>query len=479
MRLLLLFVFSGFAWITGFSQKDTVKVPRKNFVYTGGLVSYYFWEEDSSGNILPETYKRPYLQNYYIVRNPRMEPPKKAVTQDELTKMVSKFADDLDPHYHSVYSLEDAQRQKKSFPLTRYSANHAGSVIFFKTGNDWISMNRGSVHYFNFRPDGTFSYSHSSDSVILSKPQLRVPSNGQYTVYTYWNTDGSLSYQRVVSYTGEDVSEQFKNPATTQAMRLLIFANGYRGPSKEKDESDNLVWMKDRYNYWFKLDNRFAERLRPNGVFYIDGSLSMATSNHHNKLCFGWSFLRSRLTPLKRKSARVYNRLNTDPNPEGFAIRKEKGRIAGLAFLYAKCNAPECAGVKDTVDIVCHSMGYAYTLGFLASVQDKVILGKIYIIAPENAAMEGYDWSQFQEVWQYGSNLDQKNPDPLRYQDGVAPQCAVKDLDAVPATRGGRVFIPEDWPNKHFIHSHMVYSYDWIFDRIGAGMPGYIDRTFK
>jgi hypothetical protein len=56
----------------------------------------------------------------------------------------------------------------------------------------------------------------------------------------------------------------------------------------------------------------------------------------------------------------------------------------------------------------------------------------------------------------------------------VAPQATVWGIDKQQSSRIGRVCSPSNWPNKHFVHSHMVYSYDWIFDRIQKGQPGYI-----
>lgn len=40
----------------------------------------------------------------------------------------------------------------------------------------------------------------------------------------------------------------------------------------------------------------------------------------------------------------------------------------------------------------------------IEELQGKVLWGRIYIIAPENACSGGANWAQFEEVWQYGSN---------------------------------------------------------------------------
>ena len=81
----------------------------------------------------------------------------------------------------------------------------------------------------------------------------------------------------------------------------------------------------------------------------------------------------------KNDSLKRNNRLNFDPNPDGFNYRKEKGRI-GCKALLMKLHPQE----KDTVDIVCHSMGYAYSLGMIDVLKEKVVFGNIYILSPEN-----------------------------------------------------------------------------------------------
>ena len=251
--------------------------------------------------------------------------------------------------------------------------------------------------------------------------------------------------------------------------RVLLFINGYRGYEREENESDNLVTSKDRYHYWYKLDDRFIDTLKPTESYYLDGSLSVKTSNHRNTIRFVKSYYLSNHFVSKNDSLKRYNRLNVDPNPAGFNYRKEKGRIGGKALLL-KLHQQE----KDTVDIVCHSMGYAYALGIIEVLKDKVVFGSIYILSPENGCQDGVDWTQFKQVWQYGSNLDQPNPDPVWEQDGIAPQCQVKGL-YFDATHG-RAFIPKSWPNKNFVDSHMPINYDWIFDRIQKGEAGYIRR---
>jgi hypothetical protein len=251
--------------------------------------------------------------------------------------------------------------------------------------------------------------------------------------------------------------------------RVLIFVNGYRGYEREQNETDNLVTSKDRYHYWFKLDDRFIDTLKPTEFYYLDGSMSVKTSNHRNVIRFARSLYLSNHLLNRKKGGQHFNRLNQKSNPEGFNYRRDKGRVGGKTLDLVLHHQ-----VKDTLDIVCHSMGYAYALGIIDVLSDKVVFGNIYILSAENAGQDGVDWTKFSQVWQYGSNLDQPNPDPLWEQDGIAPQCQVKGLFF--DENHGRAFLPKDWPKKNFIDSHMPYNYDWIFDRIKKGEAGYIRK---
>lgn len=183
--------------------------------------------------------------------------------------------------------------------------------------------------------------------------------------------------------------------------------------------------------------------------------------------------------------------LNTTPNLNGFNYRKNLGKLAGKAFLSKIKADPRSSGVKDTVDIVAHSMGYAYAVGFIEEIKNEVYFGRFYILAPENGCSGGNDWSLFEEVWQYGANnnLQDENSsgaltvdgtrDPYWWQDGVAPQCAVKNIDLLPTaeTNGGRVYIPkESGTPKGFVDSHSIGSYLWIFTKIEQGQNGYVKK---
>jgi hypothetical protein len=171
-------------------------------------------------------------------------------------------------------------------------------------------------------------------------------------------------------------------------------------------------------------------------------------------------------------------KLNTDPNSVGFLKRVGKGNLAGQNLLKAMNNNKTIfknkdGNIVDTLDIVCHSMGYAYALGMIDALKGKVPFGRFYIIAPENASSGGSDnWSQFTEVWQYGSNENDTSGTPPDKQDGVAPQAKAQNLP-----EGYRVYIPTDGSvPRGFISSHSIGNYMWIFNgKLKKGDNGYVN----
>jgi len=119
-------------------------------------------------------------------------------------------------------------------------------------------------------------------------------------------------------------------------------------------------------------------------------------------------------------------------------------------------------------------MGFAYAQGMIQILKIAGIkLGRYYIIAPENACSGSVTLSDFDEVWQYGSNLGMPGQDDMWEQDGVAPQCAAGNLD------NNRVEIPKN-PGfvKSFDESHYIKNYGWIFKSIQNGDKGYVKKRY-
>lgn len=257
---------------------------------------------------------------------------------------------------------------------------------------------------------------------------------------------------------------------TDTTYRFLVFINGNRGPKANHETTDNRLHEKDPSGYWYAIDDTIAKRFPGVKPLYFDGHHPASTSQHRTEFNFATSYFLSRFCWISKRSRWV---LNKKPNPEGFQLRVDHGHIAGenLLAYFSKNNIP-LDRVK--IDIVCHSMGYAYALGMFDALKSSVSFGKLLILSPENASAQGRDWSYFEEVWQYGARADDRASDAICYQDGIAPQVAVPGIESLAPQKGGRIYIPSNWPKskKGFIKSHHLLYYQW-FHEIKPGDRGY------
>lgn len=164
-------------------------------------------------------------------------------------------------------------------------------------------------------------------------------------------------------------------------------------------------------------------------------------------------------------------KLNTESNSSGFEVRYKNGKVAGQNLLDDIKNGKLPVNIKngrvtDSLDIVAHSMGFAYAQGMIEVLKGKIPLAGYYIIAPENACsgIANVNESDFKVIWQYGADetID------ISKQDGVAPQCKVGGLDDAK-----RVYIPRDWRPQGFVSSHAIGNYWWIFNK-SQGDQGYV-----
>lgn len=279
-------------------------------------------------------------------------------------------------------------------------------------------------------------------------------------------------------------SNTFKN--------LILFVNGYRPVlnrngdpiltcTPEYDDSDNQIQAGDSRGYWKGIDAKFMNRIGTRQAVYVDGHHSVKTSNHGGVGNFAAAMgiaTHAQFTCPSTHGA-CFNKfyLHTTPNVGGFLIRQNNGDKAALDLI-SKINQGIYVFNKltDTLDIVAHSMGYAYAVGMIKRLKSEGIkFGRFYAIAPENPISGGDDWNKFTEVWQYGSNLgiNDITEDPTWEQDGIAPQCPVKGIEQVPNDHGGRVFIPKSVTTKSFLGSHSIANYGWIFNK-QLGDAGYV-----
>ncbi len=464
-----IFMFFSLSILSVLGQNEFTRRPQ--FQTKTSLVYYYFWEELEDGSIAPSTMYTPFSLNRVVLIDTVKSSKRCTLKDTTFMQQVLEIGRNYKLKDHFTKKL-----QGNKFVFNCVYPSDPQTVIYIKRKGSWRSYNAKLVlNFFSFQDKISFA---SSGNNLLLTHQDNIPvRNNTYRVFSYFYPDNAggprqfPAFQHVFAFTGDEISKQIIQKQQPKAKRYLIFVNGYRGPKYDKHESRNEVYLNDRTNYWFKIDDRFIKRLNPDTSFYLDGSFPVSTSNHQSKLGFGLSYL---FSVNARSSSKKYKRLNQISNPEGFDYRYSRGVLVGKAFLNEIHNTPNSYLTKDTIDIVCHSMGYAYTLGLIETIKDHVVLGKFYMLAPENAGYKGLDWNTFEEVWQFGSNLGQKDADALCYQDGVAPQATVWGIDAQQSNHVGRICSPYNWPNKHFVHSHMVYSYDWIFDRIQKGQPGYI-----
>jgi len=448
---------------------------------SSGLVAYYFWEEQQGGTffstpgkaihteIINNKITNAYKKNKVALLKENTYHLVKYISLDDMRKAVDKKVE-------TNFLINDLLN------FSEYQAQKLQSVIYYSSHSGrWESVARPPVIYFYFTKTGTGeyvrTYSHCSDSIILPKHGIKMLANIHVIVRVYKKQDNTTDYYKLYDFSGNDITDQIINEQKRKGERYLIFSNGYRDQFQNWDITDGLVTDKDRYNYWpDKMEENFKTRLKPVNTFFIDGSDRITTSNHVYMPSFALSMTNVK-TSLPFESHR-YDFLNATPNVSGFSERKDKGALAAKAFLSARNSIPLLPDQKDTIDIVCHSMGYAYAVGFIDELKEKCIFGRIYIIAPENACSGSADWTQFEEVWQYGSNNNPGDPDrdSLREQDGVAPQCAVKDIENIPEnTPHGRVYIPKTVTTKSFLGSHSIANYMWIFD-IKSGNNGYIEQ---
>jgi hypothetical protein len=254
--------------------------------------------------------------------------------------------------------------------------------------------------------------------------------------------------------------------------RYLVFSNGYRGLHLDSVTTSNEIYTvspaggMSPAGYWYDMDDTLISRFQPTIPLFIDGHHPVSTSTHRSKGRSFWSWFVTRFGWIGRSNWGF----NDEPNEVGFDTRFENGQRCGEKFTrqYLK------TGLHDTLDMVCHSMGYAYALGFVNAVEPYMVLGKILIMAPESPGTRGMDWNRFEEVWQYGSNRFEPGADITCRQDGVAPQCAVAGFQDLKPDKGGRLFIP-DYAKKGFVRSHHLSYWNWFYD-IKKGDRGWFGR---
>lgn len=389
----------------------------------------------------------------------------------------------------------------------RLAEKEPGSEVVIHRGENWFLEKHRKVLYFEITGKGeewtTCRFKGSSDTLSLVTKEFRDVAASHYYVFSYRGKDGRYVMQKVFNHTGSEISDKLN--IQDPARRILLFVNGYRPTSLGKTfeenfkdiqkhgleypNSANLLYRDDRFQYWSQwnqMDTRFKKRINPSEVYYADGHFSVATSNHGSLINFttlstsyphrcreghhvcqttevkDWYFFSSE---GEQPTASL---LDMPSNKKGFEERRTNGRIAGRNLEMMLNELPNLSE-NDTLYIVAHSMGYAYSLGIVDQLRGKINFGGLYIIAPENAGAGNIDVGEWQEVWQFGSNTALHAKGEPCLLDGIAPQVKVGGL---PGER--RIFIPEKYYRRMgFFDSHFIGYYTWIFD-IPEGQKGYI-----
>jgi len=388
-------------------------------------------------------------------------------------------------------------------------ANLCSEILVRKKGT-WEMKKRGQVLYFELqeKPNGEEPSLHlvaTNDSLILENENFQGFARTHYLVYTRKSVDGETIGQEVFTYNREKI-ESLKNQVNPPR-RILVFANGYRPTSTgqnfgesfkgiqskglEYPNSSNYIYKFDRYDYWQpwnEINLQFQNRINPSFTFYADGHHSVSTSDYKSLINFTrisqayplrcknpkkhtcWRVKNDEFTRFILPTTQTEKLLKMSANHAGFAYRKKKGRIAGMNLLQELNPFPN-QSENDTLFIVAHSMGYAYSLGMIEVLRGKINFGGFYILAPENAKSGYVNPDEWQQVWQYGSRFNLTNSDAPCLQDGIAPQTGAKGLSFE-----NRVFIPENlYLRKGFFDSHFVGYYDWIL-KIPATEKGYMKQ---
>jgi hypothetical protein len=223
---------------------------------------------------------------------------------------------------------------------------------------------------------------------------------------------------------------------------IMVFSNGYRGPQNEGEESNDLIQNYDHNSYWEGQDVAFKARRKSDITFYVDGHCSIVTSDHNLDSNADHSFS-TKASSIKNfanslassidatveflyvtngqqiKNPCYHNpscvHLNDKPNPIGFNYRYQKGKIAGKNLatkLFLEGLSSPHTKITYHIDIVAHSMGFAYAQGMIeylkneSDIKNNLKWGGYYIIAPENGCGSVVVKSQCEtnSIYQYGSD---------------------------------------------------------------------------
>ncbi len=372
------------------------------------------------------------------------------------------------------------------------------SQIYIKTQKHYLVQKGEKVLYFNQISPTKMKFYRSSNTLRLKGKKIKLNASTHYIVIRNKNKQGEIVSERIFNHLGIEITHHLlqKDPIK----RILVFVNGYRPVSISNDfeknmddikqkgleypNSENHLFNFDRYSYWrpwSEIDLLFQARLNADNIWYADGHHSVATSNHRSILNFSTNSV-IYPKPCKnlnkhhckfsenatKQKVNSYELLATKSNVDGFALRKKNGEIAGKNLKQILNELPN-QSKNDTLFIVAHSMGFAYSLGILNELRGKINFGGFYIIAPENAEAGKVKVSEWKDIVHYGCNLSAKNKAPACLQDGIAPQSNIQGLSSKE-----HVYFPMVLQKRMgYLGSHFIGNYLWTLD-IPKDKPGHI-----
>ncbi|MBM3161114.1 MAG: hypothetical protein FJZ66_07225 [Bacteroidetes bacterium] len=386
-----------------------------------------------------------------------------------------------------------------------------GSQIFKKRKDEWYIQREEPVLIFQVDHQNKLSFRKGTSKLTFRNETLVQHVLNHYVKIERINEKNEVISERIFNFMGKEIySTEFSNEKPGR--RVVLFVNGYRSPFLSVDQFSRSVMLgrilrnkieieqtndkiyrfdiHDYWNKWDRFDERFISKLQPSRVFYADGHHPIKTSNYGiTKIPFNISLINNlgdlsyfyfaalnyplvcadlnnhscqyvSLSNVGEKKTREL--LPSEVNYPGFEARRKSGVIAGknLAQLMINNNSQS----KDTLYIVCHSMGFAYSQGIVDAIRGKINFGGYYIFTPENPSAGRVNPNEWKEVWHYGSN---ENIEEC-LQDGIAPQSAIKGLER------NRVYFPKSlYPNLGFTGSHFIGNLTWVFD-LKNSQQGYI-----
>jgi TANFOR domain-containing protein len=228
--------------------------------------------------------------------------------------------------------------------------------------------------------------------------------------------------------------------------------------------SNQILWEELKLGYVALNDRPFIldlkETILPKECQNIDSftsNFTISDSDYDNY----WTGIDLQFMYATGNSGAIYaqgdNSIRTAMNKGGFERRVSDGRRAAEDLIHQIKRGAVKLLNGSKIDVVCHSMGFAYALGMIDGLQHGGYkIGWVYSVAPENPGA-GKVPEKIEGMWQYGS----QETDPFYSQDGIAPQVAIPGI--VKISIGGRVPIPPS-VKQDFFNSHSIGNYKWIFN---------------